>query len=1336
MGGIGETIYEQLSKLAQIRLNLHGLHGVGTPVSTGRWAKFLQDLSQHQRWIQTFCAPAAALIVLLDIELHVMSLVELPRVTCGTLARGISELKALKLVKLQDYNQRLRMEEDANFHGWQEILTAAEQTTFGVLDVVHCWGRRCQQLKDTSPVALACWHPFEAPIPGADHVCIAGLSELGRASSSSFWHFMRGFFVEVFRALLKRWTPQQIRSLRLQFGDLTYPCDHRNRFMAFFGALVEHPVTVDPGCELSRKWHLPVVALGSVPDIARGAGAGGGCEVQTMRRHVFSLLGGQRRQNILVHVKRGLSTASRRPTNAMMVRRAAQQACGHSRLSCRLDTILEDLSWLAQLKLLSRSKAIVAYHGSAVGAAQFWLRPGAVVLEFMPSGCWWCLFAVAASNFSRPRLTWLVSTTGDAPLAEIPGTSHPLIGCDDQVASFQTFGERRDLQRHVGLRGFHVLRRVLRRGRRAALSQRDAMATECHEQFLVVASTLVPTPLTFPDSSRLISAKPGLQSWAARSRAMQAKNRQSWHEVDQQAQLRQEAAANPETQEPYDAADWMQPAAARWLYYKIGPRSWQIATAVAMGVTVIGEESHPGYKLMQDENHSVAIVLLIAAGVKLAFLPVIAQPHIATTLMMELDVHHLSKWKEHMNVLSLPPYIVLVGLIKDKWRKFLRYHFGLEIVPPLAFIFAMFLLLFGVHPRPEVLMVVSAAPLSMAYLWLQVLPLASFNQMIVDWQHSTPSNDIFRMLWQKEKELMFTVFRYRITFRKMRLSIASLAVSMVIKQGRTLFNAMARAFDGPDEPALTVTTSLGKHREKQRWSLHPFGAAVCRADHGSIGLVMAFTQLARSQVQAGAAASNDQAGISSPSFRPWLDRRRCNRPVPPLFCATWMPVEHCWHWMRCGRYRRAQARLAWYLHSRGHLQFPRHRLHSVFQILRNHHSRDHKLLRQIAVAMATKPDPWRCKYCMRMVSGASHYCGGCHGHWDLCFDATYVHKQHVRDKRQQQGYAQQWTHPPWEEDSNQWRHAQQERSPRRRTSSPRQRSGSARGGNGKGYLNEQNTDANKGKQKGQEKGKASEKGGAVAFGHLPPSSQWMQPPEHPFPKDPAGPSMTSTSPAMQPFGKSRAEKDKDEAELIALRHLASKVKHQQEEQSEEVKKALAAVEANTRKDDAKSYHQLVSSVKTAKKRLLDIEEQWEAFRSQWTQYLDKATKMWTAHIDSYEEGENKFAEKRQEAADHLQQVRGQLHAIHVRTMEGTVTKGELQEGQTALDATMLIEEMDNVAAQPQFCQLKTDLKGAVQRVCETIEEKMGKRSMTSRSHDGDMIDLENQPAEKKQRDSD
>lgn len=34
------------------------------------------------------------------------------------------------------------------------------------------------------------------------------------------------------------------------------------------------------------------------------------------------------------------------------------------------------------------------------------------------------------------------------------------------------------------------------------------------------------------------------------------------------------------------------------IYFKIGPRFWWVTTAVAMTVTVLGEESHPGYVLM------------------------------------------------------------------------------------------------------------------------------------------------------------------------------------------------------------------------------------------------------------------------------------------------------------------------------------------------------------------------------------------------------------------------------------------------------------------------------------------------------------------------------------------------------------------------------------------------------------------------------------------------------------------------------------------------------------------------------------------------------------------
>lgn len=376
-------------------------------------------------------------------------------------------------------------------------------------------------------------------------------------------------------------------------------------------------------------------------------------------------------------------------------------------------------------------------------------------------------------------------------------------------------------------------------------------------------------------------------------------------------------------------------------------------------------------------------------------------------------------------------------------------------------------------------------------------------------------------------------------------------------------------------------------------------------------------------------------------------------------------------------------------------------------------------------------DPWRCKFCMRMVSSSSAYCGGCWGHWSLCQDATYVHK---KKKKDQQGYTPDWQETPWESPQDTW--SPRRRSPRKRTQSPRKRSVSARA-----RHQQDQPDLMHGHQggKGQEKGKGFEKGGAVAFGHLPPSTQWLSPPAVPFATDSSTapqltPGTSSTpSTAMQPFGKSKMDKEDPTQELQELRQLHAEVK--KGEQTEEIKKAVAIVEAMTRKEDAKSYKQLVSLLDKARKKLSDIDEQWEAFRSQWSTYLDNAMKMWTAHIDSYEEGENKFAEKRAEAAAHLQQVRTQLHEVHIRTMQGsgTIPQGELQEGQTALDETMSIEDMDTVA-EPHFNQLKEELKGVVQRVKDTIEDKMSKRSLSVRQQEGEEAQIV-EPADKKARDS-
>ena len=317
-------------------------------------------------------------------------------------------------------------------------------------------------------------------------------------------------------------------------------------------------------------------------------------------------------------------------------------------------------------------------------------------------------------------------------------------------------------------------------------------------------------------------------------------------------------------------------------------------------------------------------------------------------------------------------------------------------------------------------------------------------------------------------------------------------------------------------------------------------------------------------------------------------------------------------------------------------------LSTVLRPLSQHHSRDPQLIARIHREMATYGAPWRCKFCVRMVSPTAGYCGGCWGPWSLCNDPTYIHKPNRKKDSQHQysqGYTSSWTDAPWEaEEEEPWQRGRKTKSPRRRTQSPRQRSMSARA-RSKNQRGEEPPDFADGK--GQEKGKGA-KGGAVAFGHLPPSTQWMTPPTAPFQQEPLT-STASTSTALQPFGKAR--NDKDDAELIALRHLHAQVRGHSSEQSEEVKKALAVIESSIRKDDAKSYKQLIYLLTQARKRLADIEEQWDAFRTQWTTYLDTATKMWTAHIESYEEGETKFSQKRKEAAIHLQQVRTQLHEI-------------------------------------------------------------------------------------------
>lgn len=83
------------------------------------------------------------------------------------------------------------------------------------------------------------------------------------------------------------------------------------------------------GCELSRRWQLPVLTLGPVADVGSEVLRPLGCEVGILRRHVAQIRGDPRvRPKVLLHVERSTSISSRRPINWVSTRRAAQQANG------------------------------------------------------------------------------------------------------------------------------------------------------------------------------------------------------------------------------------------------------------------------------------------------------------------------------------------------------------------------------------------------------------------------------------------------------------------------------------------------------------------------------------------------------------------------------------------------------------------------------------------------------------------------------------------------------------------------------------------------------------------------------------------------------------------------------------------------------------------------------------------------------------------------------------------------------------------------------------------------------------------------------------------------
>lgn len=189
---------------------------------------------------------------------------------------------------------------------------------------------------------------------------------------------------------------------------------------------------------------------------------------------------------------------------------------------------------------------------------------------------------------------------------------------------------------------------------------------------------------------------------------------------------------------------------------------------------------------IQDALGSAAIVM----NFRLLGLPLMLQPSVGTILLMELDMGLLSTRQVALaESPSFSEYDVFyfieeVASVKQKWSRFIHAHIVLGIIQPVAYGMIAFLTLTKTQVHPEWLLLLSAAPLAMVQLCLQLVSLARFNKNIFKWQLETHNVELFRLLWQKEKDLTFGVFGYRITFGKLRLSIISFILSMLIKEGQ------------------------------------------------------------------------------------------------------------------------------------------------------------------------------------------------------------------------------------------------------------------------------------------------------------------------------------------------------------------------------------------------------------------------------------------------------------------------------------------------------------------------------------------------------------------------
>ena len=273
-------------------------------------------------------------------------------------------------------------------------------------------------------------------------VCLRGTNAIV-SSSKALWHFMQGHLLETF-VLLSRLGLYQ-RAMQLAFADVGR-WSEQHPFWRFYRALHDAPVRFVPGCSglSSEEWMVldfPAFTNRSLlsacrwlPALRRAALSMRQIRVPEGRRRVPE---GRRR---LVFLRR--HTSRPRIANADEIATSlAQWAASNSHDF--VDASPYQWDALKQVDELLRADVLVSVHGSGVGSGHFWMREGAVIVELVPSGWWYCVFAYCGAVSGK---SWLLSS---APNSSLAGISRGDIRTGIQLKSLVTVPDSSRIQAAV-----------------------------------------------------------------------------------------------------------------------------------------------------------------------------------------------------------------------------------------------------------------------------------------------------------------------------------------------------------------------------------------------------------------------------------------------------------------------------------------------------------------------------------------------------------------------------------------------------------------------------------------------------------------------------------------------------------------------------------------------------------------------------------------------------------------------------------------------------------------------------------------------------------------------